>query len=128
MIIPGQTTLIAAGVSLAVGLGTGFTTGVRITNHARDAKELVAQREVQARYEEAVNRGNKIAAKLEEEKTRVERHYEDLDRRVDAVTATPVYHSCKLDDDGLRLWNEANQGPASPGVADGTVRDTTSTR
>lgn len=101
---------IYAAVAAALLLG-GFFTGVKVTNNARDAKQLKAERHYQEQVAAETARANNLAQKYEEARTHIKDKFRTITKEVEVIIDRPVYNQCKLDADGLRLWNDANDGP-----------------
>ena len=92
-------------VMAMVLVAIGFAAGVKVTNNARDA-ELYAIR--QKHEQELIERGQEAANIIEEalneqQKTRIEYRTKYIDK----IRIVERTNKCRLDDDSLRLWQEA---------------------
>ena len=83
----------------------GFAAGVKATNNARDAEMYAIQ---QKHEQELIERGQEAANIIEEalnerQKTRIEYR----NKYIDKIRIVERTNKCRLDDDSLRLWQEA---------------------
>ena len=118
--IPLGTVKVAAAI---VALVVAFLAGVKVESDHRDAQLLAQERGYVAQYQSEVKRAaaNQKALQDKKEKTRV--IYQTITREVDKIVDRPVYTNICIDDDGLRLINDALAGRAP---VDGAVPGATS--
>ena len=98
-------TLQTRAIILVVMLIAAFISGVKVTNNARDAELYAAQ---QANEHLMLERGQEAADLIQEvmnEKQKSKVIYRT--KYIDKVRIIERTNKCKLDDDSLRLWQEA---------------------
>ena len=98
-------TLQTKAIILVVILISSFMAGVKVTNNARDA-ELYAEQQKNDKL--MLERGQEAADLIQEvmnEKQKSKVIYRT--KYVDKVRVIERTNKCKLDDDSLRLWQEA---------------------
>lgn len=107
--------------ALAFGVG-GFVAGVKVTNNSWKASMLDAERERAEEIRQANDRNNELARELEDSRASIRTVYKTITKRADRIIDRPVYLNVCLDDDGLRLANDALAGKAGdPGEPDRAV-------
>jgi hypothetical protein len=77
-------------------------------SHEEEVKEV--QFEAAMQYQKKVKELSQIDVNSEKVKERIRTVYVTIKRKADDVIKAKVYSDCKLDDDGMRLWNSANSG------------------
>lgn len=115
---------IYAGLT-AAALAVGFLGGVKVEDWRHDAAQLAAQNAATAKFKRDEKRVDLAAVGHEDFKAKEEIVYVDRVRTVTKLVARPVYRNVCIDDDGLRLLNDAIAGrpaagqpaPALPGPA-----------
>lgn len=101
---------IAGIVALFAG---GFLTGSRITAASYQADIIKEQQAAAQAVAEAAAKANQHAEELEQARAQREIIYRTITRQVDKVVDRPIYRADCLDDDGLRITNEAITGAAA---------------
>lgn len=107
--------IILLGVSaIASSCWYGYQWGAESVRNKADAEMAVA---MQAVAERAIEQGKldaEIAERNEADQQAVVDIFERMEREVqEYIRKTPDINNCGLDDDGLRLWSEANSGESS---------------
>jgi len=113
--------LLAFILFLTLCAGGGFWSGYRAATNKHAADQLKTVRDSIKR---AIDQAQQIAAEDAEvlsgqEKNRIERRtvFKTLEKeRIKYVETHPDIRDCRLDDDGLRQWNDANAGTLRAGV------------
>jgi len=98
-------TMQARLILIAIIASLSFYAGVKVTNNARDAELYAAQ---QANEKLLIERGQEAADIIQgvlDEKQKSKVIYRT--KYVDKVRIIERTNKCKLDDDSLRLWQEA---------------------
>jgi uncharacterized protein YneF (UPF0154 family) len=113
-----QTTLIASGIALVVGLYGGY----KLTSNHYEAKQSKVD---QAVIEQLVNQASidrKVIENYQINEHTLQRAYIELGRKSREVKITT--NKCELTADGQRLWNESLRGetvlPETPSGVTGT--------
>lgn len=118
MIVPIWVYAAAAAV-IAV---SSFVAGSKVATDHWKAQLVSAQQDHDEDMREANERNNDLARQLEESRASVRVVYRTINRAVEKVVERPVYRAECVDDDGLRLANDALAGRApDPGKPDGAV-------
>lgn len=99
--------------ALAAAIAVGFFAVWKVTSNAYDAGMLKLERQHQEQIAAQVQRANDIAQKYEDARDNVKTVYRTIEKAVATIVNRPVYRDCVLDADGLRIWNEANEGSAA---------------
>lgn len=100
--IPVQAKLIAIIASLTLA----FVSGWMVKGWQTDAKTLQA-------YQEAVENGNAMGAKLEDALAKLEANKFIVKSEVRHEIEKPVYDACTVPVSGVRLWNKSANGDTS---------------
>ena len=102
----------------------GFFTGARITAASYQADIIKEQNATADLLAAAARQANAQAEELEQARAKREIIYRTITKTVDRIVDRPVYRSVCLDDDGLRIANEALTGtPADTSQPDATLPD-----
>ncbi|MEW5904800.1 MAG: hypothetical protein AB1722_10720, partial [Pseudomonadota bacterium] len=109
---------------LALGLfGAGYAAGSKHASSECIASQAQAQQDAQAQIDETNTRREEVANERETSREQIRIVYRTIKEK---AHETSVAADCGLDADGLRLWNAANAGKATPmrGQPDGRVPGT----
>ena len=100
---------------IAALVAGAFIAGIKVESNHRDAQLLTQERAYIAQYKVEVARGSALATALEEKRIVTRTLYKTITRHVDKVTERTVYRGICVDDDGVRLVNDAltRRAPAS---------------
>lgn len=110
-----------AGIALA-SLALGFLGGWKTEAWRHDAAQLDAQRAATAKFKRDEKRVDVAAVGHEEFKAKEEIVYVDRVRIVTKLVDRPVYRNQCIDDDGVRLLNDAIAGRPTAGEPAPAVR------
>ena len=100
----------------------GLWTGWRLASTSYQSDIIKQQQLVADQIEAAAKKSNVQAEELEKARADREIIYRTITKTVDRIVDRPVYRSDCIDDDGLRIANEALTGaPAAAGKPDAAV-------
>lgn len=107
--------IVLLGVSVISGsCWYGYQWGAESARNKADADMAMAMQAVADRAIEQAKIDAEIAERNEADQQAVVDVFERMEREVqEYIRTNPDINSCGLDDDGLRLWNEANSGSSS---------------
>ena len=111
-------------VSVVMAFATGGWIGHRLTAASYQADVIAEQQAHAAAVQAAAEQANRHAEELEKARAQREIVYRTITKEVDRIVDRPVYLNVCLDDDGLRVINEALTGtPAAAGEPDAAMPD-----
>ena len=108
--------LIALVALIGVNVGTYFYAhhkGALSERAVWEQRMDEAKLEADKRYQQKSEEVTQLEAALVKKTENTNAFFASLQAQVSAILSRPVYRDCKLDTDGLRLWNSANQGAAA---------------
>lgn len=105
---------VALGMLAIVLLSFAFNQGAKRAQTACDMKSLKSLQVAQTLATIETARREQVAADYASQVARTQVVFQTIDREVfkNVYQNSAVYVVCSLDDDGLRLWNAANEGSA----------------
>lgn len=114
--------IYAAAAAAIMLFAAGAWIGHTMTASSYEKDIIEAQIEKQAAVEAAAALANEQAEELEKARAQREIVYKTITKEVERVVNRPVYLNVCLDDDGLRLINDALAGPSTaPGQPDAAM-------
>jgi hypothetical protein len=105
--------LALLGVAFAAAFVGGWTVQGWRLNAKHSAEILVAARKAKEAYEAKEKQYNEASAALEVARNEREIVYRTIEKQVEKIVDRPVYLNVCLDDDGLRIVNDALAGRAA---------------
>lgn len=94
-------------ITCIVATGFGFAAGYHVASNEADARELKRVHAAQAAYHEVENQYEDAAWELEAARAELATQRATTARALQTITARPSYQRDCLDDDGVRLINDA---------------------
>lgn len=113
-----------AAISLAIGAYGGY----KLTADHYIAANAKADKEAQQRYNQKVAENSKLSGELEKLRNERSTALQDILDKFDEIDDRPVYQLTCVDDDGVRLINEAAAGRFDTGKSASTVPAAAETR
>lgn len=112
--IPSSYTWAAVGLIAAAIAAGSFWQGYRMASNAAKSEQLKAVERAIAQADEISAENAEIERNHVQVQTEIRTVYRTIKQEVIKYVEThPDTAECGLDDDGLRLWNKANQGSIS---------------
>jgi hypothetical protein len=110
------------GLIAAAVFASGAYSGHKVTANSYKADMLEVERAANERFKAESKKLNEVAAALEAAKNEKQIVYRTITKTVDRIIDRPVYLNVCLDDDGLRVINDALAGKtADPGKPDAAM-------
>lgn len=117
-----MTRIYATAAAVVLAFVAGGWIGHRVTAASYQADVIAEQQARAEAVQQAAEQANKHAEELEKARAQREIVYRTITKEVDRIVDRPVYRNVCLDDDGLRVINEALAGaPASAGEPDAAM-------
>jgi hypothetical protein len=93
-----------------LALIAAFMGGIKVESNHRDAQLLAQERAYTEQYRAEVQRAAAAEKALREKKDVIRTVYKRIEVKVAEIIDRPVYHNVCIDDDGMRLINDAILG------------------
>lgn len=97
--------------SLVVGI---FSMGAHWESKRWQLREDIAKAKSAEAYQNEVEKNAKLSADLAASQAKTNTVFKTITNEVQHIVDRPVYNDCKLDADGLRVWNDASQTASEP--------------
>lgn len=101
-------------IGVAILCLLSFTGGYRLKAVIEQAKQADVLQDIMEAHAKQIEQGNKNAENVEKELSRIRSHNRALNKLLDVELQNPVYKSCVVPPDGLRLLNEAIATSTAP--------------
>jgi hypothetical protein len=109
-------------VAATLLFGGGAYVGYQYESGQRAKEKVAMAEEATAKLKAATDKSNRLSVALEKERAKRDEKFGELSSKLDDLTKRPVYATRCIDDDGLRVINDALVGaPATSGKPDKSV-------